>query len=182
MVVNSAGTIDDKSLSPGFFDMAGGSDGRGMTYSVRVMDSPEDADKFVKDLESELSGCGDVKISEPEGDFSLSTSTSTRDIEGAGAALTLAGDVSQTSSGSENISPEAKEETPLNSGAMSVGNVVIMVSPPASLAAVGGGTPDGEIPDEQELEGILEELAQAYVDGPVEPTASESPEPSSSES
>lgn len=167
----SAGVMDGQGMSENLDQMVGGSAAQDIVVSARVMDSREAADQAVQDMTSSLDGCGDITLSAMGEEGQMTSSTSSPEIEGAGQVLLVEGSASDSGS---TASPSG--ESTFSAASMSVGNLVVMVSPGDSMSVVDGGSDTTASPaSEDELESSLKDLAGAFVDGPVEPTSSASP-------
>lgn len=169
----TAGALTGEGVTENADDMVGGTGANDQTISVRVMDSREAADQAVQDLKSSLEGCGDFTLSSMGDETTVSSSTSSPEVEGAGETLVFSG----TGSTDGSTASPAEGENTFTTSAMSVGNMVVMVVPGSGAAVVGGGwgSSTASPASEEELQGAMGDLAQAFVDGPVEPTESASP-------
>lgn len=172
----TAGVLNADGFTENTEQMVGGTGANDQTISVRVLDSREAADQVVTDLKSSLEGCEDFTLSSMSDEVSVTSSTSSPDVEGAGETLVFSGNGSSSDS---TASPDAEGENTFAASAMSVGNMVVMVVPGGGNAVVGGGGIGGSSSaspaSEDELQSTMSDLAQAFVDGPVQPTDSASP-------
>ncbi|NKE09741.1 MULTISPECIES: hypothetical protein [Kocuria] len=170
----TAGALNGEGVTEHTNDMVGGTGPNDETISVRVMDSRDAADQAVKDLKSSLDDCQEFTLSSMGDGTTVNSSTSSPEVEGAGETLVFSGTGTNEDS---TASPDAEGENTFSTSAMSVGNMVVMVVPGTGAAVVGGGSssPTASPASEDELQSSMSDLAQAFVDGPVEPTESASP-------
>lgn len=175
----SAGLMDGDGLSENLSDLVAGSTAADDVVSVQVMESRDAADQAVLEMQSELDGCGEVVLNTMGEESTVTSSTSSAEVEGAGNSFTLSGETATDST----ASPSG--EGGFGVAYMSVGNLVVTVAPSESVSVVESeddSTSTETTSSEDDLQTTLDEIATAFVDGPVEPTESSEPTGTSSPS
>lgn len=158
----SGGLLDDAMAD----SVMGVTDG-GLMVTALPMESEEAADTHVRELHTAYQDCGEVTMELMGEQIDLSMTSEETEVEGAGAAIEQSAEVS--GQGESMTSQVAM---------MSVGNVVVTVQDPEQSAASAesgssaSADPSASASEETaDLRPATEQVAQAFVEGPAEPSA-----------
>lgn len=138
----------------------------GLAVTALPMESKEAADSHIRDLHTAYQDCGEVTMELMGEQLGLSMTSEETEVEGAGAAIEQRAEITVDG-----------ESVTTTSALMSVGNVVVTVQDPeqtmpsadpsASASADPSASASAEAAD---LQPAMEQVAQAFVEGPAEPS------------